>query len=240
DTIRDLKYALEHHPMKRELFGILDDLVLHETNEDFKKALSELQEDNIDSRFYVSEWRNCTDATGRSNMNYNNLQPGDLLEFKRENRKHPFRHWAVYIGPVTEVGPNRTEVADPANLNHVLVHMHGPDDPQFQLMNFNQSGHPISFGILAKEIENSARWRINNKLNARYKPNTRTCVVFTAIAAVSRIVILKGFKKYDAYHANCEHFAKFCGQWQKESRQTRPDQVLLTLVKGGRNNFRRS
>jgi len=60
----------------RELFGILDDLVLHETNEDFKKALSELQEDNIDSRFYVSEWRNCTDATGRSNMNYNNLQPG--------------------------------------------------------------------------------------------------------------------------------------------------------------------
>ncbi|KAK2710384.1 hypothetical protein QYM36_013883, partial [Artemia franciscana] len=63
------------HLKDGELFGILDDLVLHETNEDFKKALSELQEDNIDSRFYVSEWRNCTDATGRSNMNYNNLQP---------------------------------------------------------------------------------------------------------------------------------------------------------------------
>jgi len=68
-----------------------------------------------------------------------------LLEFKRGNGNgKPFCHWAVYIGPVRG---RATGVADPANLNHALVHMHGPDNPQFQLMNFNQSGHPISFGV---------------------------------------------------------------------------------------------
>ncbi|KAK2724055.1 hypothetical protein QYM36_002415, partial [Artemia franciscana] len=80
--------------------------------------------------------------------------------------------------------------------------------------------------ILAKEIENSVKWRINNKVNARFEANRRTCVVFTAIAAASRIISLKGdnggFGSTDPLQIQQPDLSKTTGRRKRKSAPPDP------------------
>ena len=112
--------------MQKDLFGLLDSIHPDGSLDEVKmiETISEVPEEDLASRFYVSDW--CV-KTESCNINYDHLKPGDLLEFEKENRNYPFNHWAVYIGPVRGLVAN---VGDPANFNQVVVHMHGKDDPE--------------------------------------------------------------------------------------------------------------
>ena len=222
-TIQMIKNALEDHPMKRDLGELLDNLLPsgdEKIHFEFTKALSELQEEDNGSRFYVSQWRT-------NNEGYDHLKPGDLLEFSRANRRYPFCHWAVYIGPVR--GPV-TDRSSPVNFKHVVAHMHGKDDPEGSRANYyNKHGYPISFGLLDEEIEvsNEYEWRINNKVKDECTAYPRICVVFMAILAVFGII--SGFEKYHLFETNCEHFARFCTEGRRESLQTKSGKMLMAF-----------
>ncbi|KAK2713421.1 hypothetical protein QYM36_009328 [Artemia franciscana] len=221
----------------RDLFGLLDSIHPDGSLDEVKmiETISEVPEEDVASRFYVSDWRVKTESC---NINYDHLKPGDLLEFERANRNYPFNHWAVYIGPVRGLV---ADVGDPANFNYVVVHMHGKDDPEgSRTFWFNQPGYPILFGFLAEEIEISVKWRINNEVADGFVVPPRVAVLFLAILRSFGIYLFSEFEKYHVLKANCERFAKFCFYLgEKESRQTEPGKLFMTLLKGTRNNIRK-
>ncbi|KAK2701882.1 hypothetical protein QYM36_019480 [Artemia franciscana] len=108
-------------------------------------------------------------------------------------------------------------------------------------LNFEKlPGYPISFGFLAEEIEVSVKWRINNEVADGFVAHPIVAVLFLAILPSFGIYLFSEFEKYHVLKANCEHFAKFSFYLgKKESRQTESGKLLMTLLKGARNNIRK-
>ena len=82
------------------------------------------------------------------------------MEFIRSRYNISYCHWAVYIGPMSGHAADRPGVLHTNNIaanngdmitfNHIVVHMHGPDDPDKSRLIWLKPGFPIFFGIMEK------------------------------------------------------------------------------------------
>ena len=149
------------------------------------------------------------------------------MKFERSCYNISYCRWPAYIGPMSGHAANRpgdlhtnnnaANNDDMITFNPAVVHRHGPDDPDRSRSVLFKPGFPISLGILEKEIEVSFKWRINNQLTTGYVARSRVGVLLAAILASFRVTPLPEFSKYDLFHTNCEHFAKWCFHGEKQS-----------------------
>uniref|UniRef100_A0A3B3VRI3 LRAT domain-containing protein n=1 Tax=Poecilia latipinna TaxID=48699 RepID=A0A3B3VRI3_9TELE len=98
-------------------------------------------------------------------------KPGDLIEIFRVG----YKHWAIYIG------------------SGFVVHL-GAVPPQMKLM-----------GVVMKEkledVVGGDRWRINNYLDKKHKPQQIYTIVKQAVGFIGTRL------PYNLVSSNCEHFA---------------------------------
>ena len=135
------------------------------------------------------------------------LQPGDLIEFKR----NLYSHWAVYIGNTKIVHLHGEKEGTPLTLSGVAI-----------LPEASRSAATVVISNFWDIVKDSYVYR-NNSLDAEFHPLPPEHILLRAFKNVND-------SNYNIFWYNCEHFAKNCRYGVESSEQT---QKLLKLLKFG-------
>ncbi|XP_014824073.1 PREDICTED: retinoic acid receptor responder protein 3-like [Poecilia mexicana] len=115
-----------------------------------------------------------------TDMNRKEPKPGDLIEIFRVG----YKHWAIYIGSGFVV--------------HLVVNGLGSSSSC-------SLPAPGEMGVVMKEkledVVGGDRWRINNYLDKKYKPQQIYAIVKQAVGFIGTRL------PYNLVSSNCEHFA---------------------------------